>query len=171
MFLSSQGHSRSIPTHLHAFQLHLTPINSTPTFARAGQWSADAFSDAYVAATKHYRTPEGWYHESNMDTGAPTHLQATSLQAFWPGLQVLNGDVRAAKKTHARLWSVWRKYEMFPERYQYVDGTLHASERYYPLRRVQRAVDVLIPLREHLVLSPHAPQPRVRLFRGSNVAV
>ena len=134
MFLSSQGHSLSIPTHLHAFQLHLTPINSTPTFARAGQWSADAFSDAYVAATKHYRTPEGWYHESNMDTGAPTHLQATSLQAFWPGLQVLNGDVRAAKKTHARLWSVWRKYEMFPERYQYVDGTLHASERYYPLR-------------------------------------
>jgi hypothetical protein len=44
----------------------------------------DMFTDAYVAVMKNYHD-DGWYHEAHLDTGAATHLQATSLQAFWPG--------------------------------------------------------------------------------------
>ena len=73
----------------------------------------DIFNDAYVAAMRHYHD-DGWYHEANLHTGAPTHLQATSLQAFWPGMQTLFGDVEAANRTHARFASVWRRFGMFP---------------------------------------------------------
>ena len=55
-------------------------------------------------------------------TGATTHAQATALQAFWPGMQVMAGDVEAAAGTHARLYSVWRKYGVFPERFMYRDA-------------------------------------------------
>ena len=57
----------------------------------------DIFCDAYVAVIKWYHD-DGWYHEAHLDTGKPTHLQATSLQAFWPGVQVLIGDLESAKK-------------------------------------------------------------------------
>ena len=93
----------------------------------------DIFNDAYVAAMRHYHD-DGWYHEANLHTGAPTHLQATSLQAFWPGMQTLFGDVEAANRTHARFASVWRRFGMFPERFMYRDNKVHASEKYYPLR-------------------------------------
>ena len=93
----------------------------------------DIFNDAYVAAMRHYHD-DGWYHEANLHTGAPTHLQATSLQAFWPGMQTLFGDVEAANRTHARFASVWRRFGMFPERFMYRENKVHASEKYYPLR-------------------------------------
>jgi hypothetical protein len=39
-----------------------------------------------MAVMTHYHE-DGWYHEAHMESGAATHLQATSLQAFWPGMQ------------------------------------------------------------------------------------
>ena len=93
----------------------------------------DIFTDAYVAVMKNYHD-DGWYHEAHLDTGAATHLQATALQAFWPGLQVLAGDLEAAAATHDRFMSVWRRYGVFPERFLYKENALHATEKYYPLR-------------------------------------
>lgn len=93
----------------------------------------DIFTDAYVAVMKHYHE-DGWYHEAHMDTAAGTHFQATSLQAFWPGMQVLVGDIEAAAATHERLMSVWKRYGVFPERFMYKDNALHPTEKYYPLR-------------------------------------
>ena len=93
----------------------------------------DIFRDAYAAAMRYYHE-DGWYHEAHLMTGATTHAQATALQAFWPGMQVMAGDVEAAAGTHARLYSVWRKYGVFPERFMYRENALHPSEKYYPLR-------------------------------------
>ena len=93
----------------------------------------DIFRDAYAAAMRYYHE-DGWYHEAHMMTGVTTHAQATALQAFWPGMQVMAGDVEAAAGTHARLYSVWRKYGVFPERFMYREDALHPSEKYYPLR-------------------------------------
>ena len=73
------------------------------------------FSDAYVAVMRYYHD-DGWYHEAHLNTGVATHVQATSLQAFWPGMQTLIGDLEAARATHARFGSVWDKYGVFPER-------------------------------------------------------
>ena len=91
------------------------------------------FSDAYVAVMRYYHD-DGWYHEAHLNTGVATHVQATSLQAFWPGMQTLIGDLEAARATHARFGSVWDKYGVFPERFMYREQHLHPTEKHYPLR-------------------------------------
>ena len=93
----------------------------------------DVFGDAYVAVMKWYHD-DGWYHEAHLDNGAPTHMQATSLQAFWPGVQVLLGDLESANQTWSRFFALWRTYGAQPERFLYADQTVHPSEKQYPLR-------------------------------------
>ena len=93
----------------------------------------DVFGDAYVAVMKWYHD-DGWYHEAHLDNGAPTHMQATSLQAFWPGVQVLLGDLESANKTWSRFFALWKTFGAQPERFLYADRTVHPSEKQYPLR-------------------------------------
>ncbi|KAK1352684.1 hypothetical protein POM88_053115 [Heracleum sosnowskyi] len=38
-----------------------------------------------------------------------------SLHAFWPGIQVLAGDVDPAIRTHTAFFSVWKRYGFTPE--------------------------------------------------------
>ncbi|EPS60831.1 hypothetical protein M569_13969, partial [Genlisea aurea] len=45
------------------------------------------FQSAYLAVQSYFRHGP-WYHEADMRTGRATYWQLTSLQAFWPGLQV-----------------------------------------------------------------------------------
>lgn len=45
------------------------------------------FQSAYLAVQKYFRYGS-WYHEADMRTGRATYWQLTSLQAFWPGVQV-----------------------------------------------------------------------------------
>lgn len=91
------------------------------------------FQQAYVAVQQYFRHGP-WYHEADMRTGKATYWQLTSLQAFWPAVQVLIGDVAAANATHREFFSVWEKYGVMPERYLLDRGTIHPTERYYPLR-------------------------------------
>ncbi|KAK3260378.1 hypothetical protein CYMTET_30660 [Cymbomonas tetramitiformis] len=93
----------------------------------------DMFHDAYLAVLKHMKHGP-WYHEANMNTARPTHLQFSSLQAFWPGLQVLAGDLKAAMETHEKFFGVWKEFGVLPERYLWKDKALHPTEKYYPLR-------------------------------------
>lgn len=69
-----------------------------------------------------------------MRTGRATYWQLTSLQAFWPGLQVLVGDVAAANLSHREFFYVWQKFGVLPERYLLDHQMLHPTEKYYPLR-------------------------------------
>ncbi|XP_057517722.1 alpha-mannosidase I MNS5 isoform X4 [Amaranthus tricolor] len=91
------------------------------------------FQSAYVAVQKHFRHGP-WYHEADMRTGHATYWQLTSLQAFWPGLQVLVGDVAAANSSHREFFKVWKKFGVLPERYLLDHQILHPTEKYYPLR-------------------------------------
>lgn len=50
-----------------------------------------------------------------MDSAAIVWPLFNSLQAFWPGLQVLAGDVEPAIRTHAAFYSVWKRYGFTPE--------------------------------------------------------
>uniref|UniRef100_A0A0E0CRA6 alpha-1,2-Mannosidase n=1 Tax=Oryza meridionalis TaxID=40149 RepID=A0A0E0CRA6_9ORYZ len=86
----------------------------------------DMFHSAYLAVQK--------YHEADMRTGEATHWQLTSLQAFWPGLQTLLGDVAAANISHREFYNVWQRFGVLPERYLLNFGMLHPTEKYYPLR-------------------------------------
>ncbi|XP_024523829.1 alpha-mannosidase I MNS5 isoform X1 [Selaginella moellendorffii] len=93
----------------------------------------DMFQDAYRAVQQHYRYGS-WYHDADMRTGKATYWQFTSLQAFWPGLQVLIGDIAAANATHREFLRLWEMFGIFPERYLLDAGKVHPTERYYPLR-------------------------------------
>ncbi|KAI7748923.1 hypothetical protein M8C21_003995 [Ambrosia artemisiifolia] len=72
------------------------------------------FQSAYLAVQKYFRYGS-WYHEADMRTGRATYWQLTSLQAFWPGVQVLVGDVAAANLTHREFFYVWKKFGVLPE--------------------------------------------------------
>ncbi|CAL5327209.1 hypothetical protein CsSME_00006872 [Camellia sinensis var. sinensis] len=91
------------------------------------------FQPAYLAVQKYFRHG-AWYHEADMRTGKATYWQLTSLQAFWPGLQVLVGDITAANSSHREFFSVWERFGVLPERYLLDFQMLHPTEKYYPLR-------------------------------------
>ncbi|KAL6175610.1 hypothetical protein ACLB2K_052249 [Fragaria x ananassa] len=91
------------------------------------------FHSAYIAVQQYFRHGP-WYHEADMRTGKATYWQLTSLQAFWPGLQVLVGDIAAANSSHREFFYVWNKYGVLPERYLLDHQMLHPTEKYYPLR-------------------------------------
>ncbi|KAK1427776.1 hypothetical protein QVD17_16471 [Tagetes erecta] len=91
------------------------------------------FQSAYLAVQKYFRYGS-WYHEADMRTGRATYWQLTSLQAFWPGVQVLVGDVAAANLTHREFFHVWKKFGVLPERYLLDHQVVHPTEKYYPLR-------------------------------------
>ncbi|XP_057806300.1 alpha-mannosidase I MNS5 isoform X2 [Salvia miltiorrhiza] len=100
-------------------------------FGREELWRM--FQPAYTAVQKYFRHGP-WYHEADMRTGRATYWQLTSLQAFWPGLQVLLGDVAAANSSHREFFYVWQKFGVLPERYLLDHQMLHPTEKYYPLR-------------------------------------
>eukprot|EP00884_Botryococcus_braunii_P002291 jgi/Botrbrau1/12062/Bobra.0295s0017.1 len=93
----------------------------------------EMFVEAYVSAVQHYKR-DGWYQDSDIFSGQPTHQQFTSLQGFWPGMQVMVGDVAASRRTFERFFSVVQQYKLPPERYLFNTGQIHPTEHYYPLR-------------------------------------
>ena len=71
---------------------------------------------SYAAVQKHLRRG-AWYGEGNMHQGvkaAVPHFE--SLQAVWPALQVLAGDVDEAAESFASFFELWRRYRVLPER-------------------------------------------------------
>ena len=76
-----------------------------------------------------------WYFEASMTSGHPTHVQFNSLQAFWPGLQVLAGrDLGHARASQQAFFTLWERYGALPERFLLSNNVLHSTQRQYPLR-------------------------------------
>ncbi|XP_019259397.1 PREDICTED: alpha-mannosidase I MNS4 isoform X4 [Nicotiana attenuata] len=91
------------------------------------------FQEAYKAAM-HYLFNDPWYVEVNMNSAALVWPLFNSLQAFWPGLQVLAGDIEPAIRTHAAFFSVWRRYGFTPEGFNLATLTVQQGQKSYPLR-------------------------------------
>ncbi|KAK9140285.1 hypothetical protein Scep_009966 [Stephania cephalantha] len=91
------------------------------------------FQQAYTSAMQYlYNDP--WYVEVNMDSAAMVWPLFNSLQAFWPGLQVLAGDVDPAIRTHTAFFSVWKKYGFTPEGFNLATLNVQYGQKSYPLR-------------------------------------
>lgn len=93
----------------------------------------DVWDDAYAAIMRYSRGWDGfWYQTVNMHNGDVAYNTIDSLSAFWPGLQVLAGDVQNAIKLHHMYYNIWRAYAGLPEVYD----THHkrATSFQYPLR-------------------------------------
>lgn len=81
-----------------------------------------------------YLYTDPWYVEVNMNTAALVWPLFNSLQAFWPGLQVLAGDIDPAIRTHAAFFSVWKKYGFTPEGFNLATFSVQHGQKSYPLR-------------------------------------
>ncbi|KAJ0982420.1 hypothetical protein J5N97_010675 [Dioscorea zingiberensis] len=91
------------------------------------------FQEAYKAAMQYlYHDP--WYVEVNMNSAITVWPLFNSLQAFWPGLQVLAGDIDPAIRTHAAFFSVWKKYGFTPEGFNLASFGVQNGQKSYPLR-------------------------------------
>ncbi|KAG6727127.1 hypothetical protein I3842_02G115500 [Carya illinoinensis] len=91
------------------------------------------FQEAYRAAMQYlYNDP--WYVEVNMDSAAIVWPLFNSLQAFWPGLQVLAGDIDPAVQTHTAFFSVWKRYGFTPEGFNLATLSVQHGQKSYPLR-------------------------------------
>nr|XP_056714312.1 ER degradation-enhancing alpha-mannosidase-like protein 1 [Euleptes europaea] len=102
----------------------------------------EMFNDAYQSIQSHLRRGreacnegEGdppLYVNVNMFSGQLMNTWIDSLQAFFPGLQVLIGDVEDAICLHAFYYAIWKRYGALPERYNW---QLQAPDvLFYPLR-------------------------------------
>ncbi|KAF3856211.1 hypothetical protein F7725_016934, partial [Dissostichus mawsoni] len=100
------------------------------------------FQDSYESIQNHMRRGrescnegEGdppLYVNVNMFSGEIMNTWIDSLQAFFPGLQVLNGDVDNAICLHAFYYAIWKRFGALPERYNW---QLQAPDvLFYPLR-------------------------------------
>ncbi|KAI8586342.1 glycoside hydrolase [Geranomyces variabilis] len=93
----------------------------------------NAWDVAYQGLIKHVRDERGLLYKTiNMDTGALATTWMDSLAAFFPGLQVLAGDLKNAAALHQLYFAIWTRYSALPERFDF--NTRAPAISSYPLR-------------------------------------
>jgi hypothetical protein len=90
------------------------------------------FNTSYHATHRHAHN--GWFVPVDMNSGSPRASWIDALGAFWPGLQALAGDIRAAKSLFERYEALWSRYGALPERFDIATDAPFAGMSYYPLR-------------------------------------
>ncbi|KDQ64850.1 glycoside hydrolase family 47 protein [Jaapia argillacea MUCL 33604] len=86
----------------------------------------DVWHEAYAAIMRYARAADGFWVRSFRS------LLGDSLSAFWPGLQVLAGDVENAVKSHLIYWNLWKRHSGMPEVFDI--NFSRATSFQYPLR-------------------------------------
>ena len=72
------------------------------------------FFQSYAAIMKYIRRGV-WYLDVNMHSGSVSWMVYSSLASFFPGVQVLVGDIEAAVETQYSIHSLWRRFGGIPE--------------------------------------------------------
>ncbi len=83
----------------------------------------------YLADTAHGGL---WYGEVNMQTGKRTGTTFGSLQAFFPAVLCLAGEVKQAARLEQSCFAMWNLYGIEPEEINY--ATMAATSKEYYLR-------------------------------------
>ena len=79
------------------------------------------------------QTPTGlWYGEAEMNTGARTGTTYGALDAFFPAVLVLSGDVTRAAALQDSSYTMWNAAGIEPERFDY--AKMQITSPAYPLR-------------------------------------
>jgi mannosidase alpha-like ER degradation enhancer 2 len=82
--------------------------------------------------TKGRQEPELWYGHADMNFGKRTATTYGALDAFFPAVLAMSGDLRRARLLQDSSFAMWNKNGIEPEEYDYVkDAVVHAG---YPLR-------------------------------------
>ena len=95
----------------------------------------DMFSHSY-AGIERYLKHGDWYADVDMYSGKARRQRFENLQAFWPGLQALLGELDAAARSLNAFYLVWRDWGFVPEEYDYVQwgNVPGGGHQRYPLR-------------------------------------
>ncbi|XP_048840298.1 ER degradation-enhancing alpha-mannosidase-like protein 2 [Brienomyrus brachyistius] len=88
----------------------------------------------YNKSIKNYTKFDDWYLWVEMHKGTVSMPVFQSLEAFWPGLQSLLGDLDSAMRTFHNYYSVWRQFGGLPEFYSIPQGYTVDKREGYPLR-------------------------------------
>jgi mannosidase alpha-like ER degradation enhancer 2 len=91
------------------------------------------FQDFYIS-THQYMKKGDWYVDVNSYRGTQTLPWFTALSAFWPGLQVLYGDIVSATKTMFSFRSIWRRFGFVPEALDVMQDKIVEKQDAYFLR-------------------------------------
>nr|CAH8854656.1 unnamed protein product [Trichobilharzia regenti] len=91
------------------------------------------FRDYRLAIEKHIRHGD-WNPMINKDKGGVTMPVFQSLEAFWPGLLVLTGDLDGARRHLTAYHEIWRQYGFLPELYSLTEEKAYKGREAYPLR-------------------------------------
>lgn len=75
---------------------------------------------------------ELWYGHAEMATGARTATTYGALDAFFPAVLALSGDMKRARALQASSFKMWMKHGIEPEEINY--RTMEVGEAGYPLR-------------------------------------
>lgn len=75
---------------------------------------------------------ELWYGHADMNTGKRTATTTGALDAFFPGLLALDGDLNRAKMLQESMFKMWQGNGIEPEVYNYKTGKVENGG--YPLR-------------------------------------
>lgn len=90
------------------------------------------FSDVYPRVMSATRI-EDLHLQAQIHSGDLMATWTDSLGAFWPGMQVLVGDIAHAQAGYLRFWAIWRKYGIgLPERFDVASQS--AIDPYHHLR-------------------------------------
>lgn len=81
-----------------------------------------------------YLKRNDWYLWVSMQKGQVTLPVFQSLEAYWPGVLSLIGDVNAGMKSMHNYHQVWKQYGFTPEFYNIPQGQVGANRESYPLR-------------------------------------
>lgn len=81
-----------------------------------------------------YLKRDDWYIWASMNKGQVTLPVFQSLEAFWPGVLSMIGDINSAVKTFHNYHTVWRQYGFMPEIYNIPNGEAALNKESYPLR-------------------------------------
>ncbi|EJD01333.1 alpha-mannosidase [Fomitiporia mediterranea MF3/22] len=93
----------------------------------------DVWHEAYAAVMRYVRGLDGfWFRQVNIHSGDAVYNTIDSLSAFWPGLQVIAGDIENAIKSHLIFWNLWKRHSGLPEVWDI--NFMQAVATQYPLR-------------------------------------
>ena len=93
------------------------------------------WDDSILAINRHLRDDingELWYGHADMKTGRRTYTTWGALDAFFPAVLVLSGDLESAKRLQDSSFKMWNANGIEPEVYNYVTGKVEHPG--YPLR-------------------------------------
>lgn len=87
---------------------------------------------ASVSPGSRQPSPELWYGHVDMNTGKRTATNYGALDAFFPAVLALSGDLNRAKRLQASSFTMWKQHGIEPEEFNY--RTMEVVHAGYPLR-------------------------------------